>query len=346
METTPFVRTIRENSMTLKDLLLDRLTKRQVEAVTSSKRRLLVAAGAGSGKTEVMARRIAWWVAIENVSKNNIVAFTFTDRAAEEMKFRIRYWLEKITPAGEEVSLGGMYVGTIHGFCLAKIREYWPDDYHNYDILDEAARAALILRGFHGLLGLKGLQDAMRLGQYATLEVFTQAYDQLHEHNRFDVRLPPGDPPYELGAAESEWCKKAELLTDVGGTDEARAFALSAARYYAYLRCRRFLDFSTSQSEFIRRLRADGNRLAQLAEQRLCLVVDEVQDINPVQRELIGLLVGGSGRLTAVGDHRQSIYGFRGAKVEIIGELWEEFQAASDAEVLARVSGLSQGPMR
>lgn len=320
--------------MMIEDILLERLTKRQAKAVTSPKRRLLVAAGAGSGKTEVMARRIAWWIAVENIPKQDIVAFTFTERAAEEMKFRIRHWLEKITPAGEEVALGGMYVGTIHGFCLTKLREYWPDDYHNYDILDEGARAALILRGSFGLLGLKSLQNAMNLGQYATMETFMQAYDQLHEHNLFEVRLPPGDPPYELGETESEWCKKAKLLTDVGDTPEAQAFAVSAARYYAYLRCRRFLDFSTSQSEFIRRLRGDTDRVEQLAKQKLHLVVDEVQDINPVQRELIELLVGGSGRLTAVGDHRQSIYGFRGAKVEIIGGLWEEFNAASDAKVV------------
>lgn len=318
----------------LKDLLIERLTKNQSLAVTSPKRRVLVVAGAGSGKTEVMARRVAWWIGVENVLKNNIIAFTFTERAAEEMKFRIRHWLEKITPADQEVSLGGMYVGTIHGFCLAKTREYWPDDYHNYDILDEGARAALILRGFHGVLGLKALKDAVGLGQYATLEIFTQAYDQLHEHNRFTVKLPTGTPPYELGAAEREWCKEAKLLTDVGDIPAAVAFALSAARYYAYLRCRRFLDFSTSQSEFIRRLRADGNCLQQLSDQKLHLVVDEVQDINPVQRELIEHLVGASGRLTAVGDHRQSIYGFRGAKVEIIAELWEEFKADADAEVV------------
>jgi DNA helicase-2/ATP-dependent DNA helicase PcrA len=318
----------------LKETLLEKLTKKQEQAVISSKRRVLVVAGAGSGKTEVMARRIAWWVGVDNVPKRDIVAFTFTDRAAEEMKFRIRYWLEKIISSGDEVPLGGMYVGTIHGFCLAKIREFWPDDYHNYDILDEGARAALILRGFHGLLGLKALRDATGQGQYATLKDFTQAYDQLHEHNRFEVALPPGKPPYELGAEESEWCKKAKLVTNVGNTSESRAFALSAARYYAYLRCRRFLDFSTSQTEFIRRLRIDAARLEQLQEQKIHLVVDEVQDINPVQRELMNLLVGDSGRLTAVGDHRQSIYGFRGAKVEIIGEMWGEFKSAPDAEVI------------
>src|SRR5690606_6689936 len=142
------------------DLIIDGLTVAQKEAVRSRKRRVLVVAGAGSGKTEVMARRIAWWVGVEGVPKDRIVALTFTEKAAEEMKFRIRRWIQAVTPPGADVNLGGMYVGTIHGFCLAKLREYWPDVYHNYDILDEAARVALILRGFNGILGLRRLQSA------------------------------------------------------------------------------------------------------------------------------------------------------------------------------------------
>jgi DNA helicase-2/ATP-dependent DNA helicase PcrA len=323
----------------LKELLLEGLTPSQSDAVQSVKRKVLVVAGAGSGKTEVMARRIAWWTEIDKVAKNKIVAFTFTERAAEEMKFRIRAWLQRVADAGKEVSLGGMYIGTIHGFCLAKIREYWPDDYHNYDILDEGARASLVMRGFNGLLALKGLKDSLnvgqvKVGQYATMEMFLQAFDQLQEHMAFDIKLPAGDPPFELGAAEREWCNQAQLITNVGDTDQARAFAISAARYYAYLRCRRFLDFSTSQSELVRRLETDGARLQKLHEEETRLVVDEVQDINPVQRRLIGLLVGHGGSLTAVGDHRQSIYGFRGAKVEILGELWKTFASDKDSAVV------------
>lgn len=318
-------------------LLLKGLTEDQKEAVKFAERRLLVVAGAGSGKTEVMARRIAWWVGVEGVPKDGIIAFTFTERAAEEMKFRIRGWMQKITPAGEEVALGNMYVGTIHGYCIAKIREFWPDDYHNYDILDEAARSALILRGFNGVLALQALRAQMPKplsSQYGTLDAFTQAYDLLHEHNRFDVKLASEDPPIHLGEAEREWCKEAELQTNVGDGTTASAFARSVARYYAYLRCRRFLDFSTSQTEFIRRLSVDKARREQLASAGVHLVVDEVQDINPVQRQLIDLLTGRNGKLTMVGDHRQAIYGFRGAKVEIIGELWEEFKKASDADVV------------
>ncbi|MGB3971847.1 MAG: ATP-dependent DNA helicase [Limnochordia bacterium] len=316
--------------------ILDGLTKDQAAAVRSDKRRLLVVAGAGSGKTEVMARRIAWWVGVERVPKENIVAFTFTEKAAEEMKFRIRYWIGEVTPPGEDVNLGGMYVGTIHGFCLVKLREYWPDIYHNYDILDEAARYALILRGFNNILGMNGLRHALgeRVSQSETVVKFTLAYDQLHEHNRFYVEIPEGVPPYRLGSEEREWCKNARLIADVGDDETAQAFAKAAARYYAYLQCRRFLDFSTCQTEFLRNLTTDLERRRLLAEQKVHLVVDEVQDINPVQRDIMNDLVGDSGKLTAVGDHRQAIYGFRGAKVEIIGELWNEFNQAPDAQVI------------
>jgi DNA helicase-2/ATP-dependent DNA helicase PcrA len=260
----------------IRDVLLGGLTPDQKIAVESPKRRLLLVAGAGSGKTEVMARRIAWWVGVEQVPRDRIVAFTFTERAAEEMKFRIRGWLDRITREGEEVSLGNMYVGTIHGFCLAKIREFWPDHYHNYDILDEGGRAALILRGFNGILGLRALQGVLQRGQYATIDSFIQAYDQLHEHDCFEVKLASGDPPFRLGADEQEWCKKASLITDVGSSEDAQAFARSAARYYAYLRCRRFLDFSTSQTEFIRRLRDDPEKTKELHDRGIHLVVDEV----------------------------------------------------------------------
>lgn len=317
-----------------KALLLNGLTTAQAQAVKSAKRRVLIVAGAGSGKTEVMARRIAWWIGVEQVSKNQIVAFTFTDRAAEEMKFRIRSWIEKITPEGQDVSLGEMYIGTIHGFCLAKIREFWPDDYHNYDVMDEAARTALMLRGFNGLLGLRTLREALDQGQYATLDTFSLAYDQLHEHNCFSVELSKSDPPFRLGVEERDWCKDAKLLTDVGDTPAAKAFSDAAARYYAYIRCRRFLDFSTSQTEFLGRLVSDRARTKEIKQSEIHLVVDEIQDINPVQRQLIELLTASAGKLTAVGDHRQSIYGFRGAKVEIIAKLWEQFKEADDADVV------------
>lgn len=324
-----------------KSLLLEKLTPQQAEAVCSPKRHILVVAGAGSGKTEVMARRIAWWVAIDGVLKDQIVAFTFTERAAEEMKFRIRSWITKTTAAGNEASLGQMYIGTIHGYCLAKLREWWPDDYHNYDILDQAARTSLIQRGFNGVLGLAAFRAALsegktfKTGQYDTIEQFARTYDLLHEHDQFRVNLAADPIPIRLGKEEREWCKKAEMVTSIGTDNASKAFAVSAARYYAYIRCRRFLDFASSQTEFLQRLRSDSERMQrEVNEKNIHLVVDEVQDINPVQLELIRMLALDSGTLTAVGDHRQAIYGFRGAKVGIIAQLWKQFKSNDDGEVI------------
>ena len=119
-----------------------------------------------------------------------------------------------------------------------------------------------------------------------------------------------------------------------GLSEVAQAFALSAARYYGYLRCRRFLDFSTSQSELIRRLRSDPDTKSRLNTEHNHVVVDEFQDINPIQRKLIDMLAAKTGKMTAVGDHRQSIYGFRGAKVEILAEFWTQFKKAPDSDVI------------
>lgn len=318
----------------IKDRLLQGLTEDQKSAVCSEQRRVLVVAGAGSGKTEVMARRIAWWIGVEGVPKDRIVALTFMEKAAEEIKFRVRRWIGQISAPGEDVYLGGMYVGTIHGFCLERIRQYWPDQYHNFDILDEAARSALLLRSFNRVLGLHRLRSTLETSQSDTVAQFVTAYDQLHEHNQFEIALPDGPPPYRLGDEEREWCSRAHLLTDVGKEDPAQAFSMAAARYYAYLRCRRFLDFSTSQTEFLRNLERDPERRKSLAEGGIRVVVDEVQDINPVQRDILYSLVGTSGKLTAVGDHRQAIYGFRGAKVKIIGQLWRGFRSAEDSKVV------------
>ncbi|AEW03635.1 UvrD/REP helicase [Sulfobacillus acidophilus DSM 10332] len=318
----------------IKERLLAGLTEDQKVAVQSPKRRLLIVAGAGAGKTEVMARRIVWWITMNDVPKERTVALTFTEKAAGEMKFRIREKLKTIADPGDDVSLGGMYVGTIHGYCLAKLREYWPDIYHNYDILDEAARSALIFREFRGVLRLDKLQEALNTSQNETVKRFMTGYDQLNEHNLLDVALPDTVPPYRLGDDERAWCAEARLRTDVGDDAVSRAFAESAARYYAYLRCRRFLDFSTSQTEFLRNMARDPDPPHRLSEEPLHVVVDEAQDLNPVQQDIVERLIGSIGSLTVVGDHRQSIYGFRGAKVQIIADLWATFRRADDGETI------------
>jgi len=318
-------------------LLLADLNDEQAQAVSSGGRQLLVVAGAGSGKTEVMSRRVGWMVAVEGVAKEAIVAFTFTEAAASELKFRIRFLFEQLRVDGENASLGGMYVGTIHGFCLKALRELASDQYYIFDVLDDAGRISLITQGYHGVLGLNAFRTAaegagVATGQFASIELFLHGYDLLNEYDQLSV-VVPGSPPNDV-REEREWCLEAVCNTNVGDSELAEAFRNSAARYYAYLRARRFFDFSTVQSELMRKLREDGIFRDRFRGQWSHLVVDEVQDINPVQFALIQTLVGDGVHLTAVGDHRQAIYQFRGGRVDLMGQLAQQINEAEDGVIV------------
>lgn len=315
-----------------RDVLLADLNPEQEEAVRNDARRLLVVAGAGSGKTEVMARRVAWWVGVDEVPKDEIIAFTFTESAAEELKFRIRFWLEEIASPGEDTKLGEMYIGTIHGFCLKNLRNLAPDEFYMFDVVDDASRISVIEQGYHNVIGLKSFEDIVGLGKFRCIELFLRGYDLLNEYDRLNVSLPEDPVPIDV-SQEREWCSSARLNSDVGESMRARQFAESAARYYAYLKARRFLDFSTIQAEMTRRLRTDASFRERFSSLWNRLVVDEVQDINPVQYSLIQEIVGEDGHLTAVGDHRQAIYSFRGGRVELMGSLYEELESSEDGHV-------------
>lgn len=315
-----------------RQILLEDLNREQQEAVCNDARRMLVVAGAGSGKTEVMARRVAWWVGVDNVPKDEIIAFTFTESAAEELKFRIREWLEKITLPEEDAKLGEMYIGTIHGFCLKTLRNLAPDEFYMFDVVDDAGRMSLIEQGYNGVLGLRSFQSAAGLPKFRSLELFLRGYDLLNEYDLLDVTLPSDPPPRDV-SQDREWCSRAQLNIELGQSIKAQAFSVSAARYYAYLCARRFFDFSTVQIEMARRLSTDVSFRERFASSWSRLVVDEVQDINPIQYSLIREIVGNDGFLTAVGDHRQAIYSFRGGRVELMGQLYAELETSEDGHV-------------
>lgn len=315
-------------------LLLERLNDEQQSAVRATARRLFVVAGAGAGKTEVIARRIAWLVAIDGIPKANIVAFTFTERAAEEMKFRIRRHVASIAGTGRDATLGDMYVGTIHAFCLNKLRELAPNDFHNYDVLDDVGRLTLVQRTYGTHLALARLNSVTDdPGMYATISNFLRAYDILNEYGECKIDLSNGPMPSDV-TQDREWCKSARLTTHVGDGAAAVAFAESAARYYALLRCRRFLDFSSAQNELLRLLERNPGALYSMRDRTSCVVVDEVQDLNPVQKRILDLMVGSHSRLVAVGDHRQAIFGFRGGLVQIMGQMHQDIASSSDGETV------------
>src|SRR5262249_48817863 len=154
-----------------------------------------------------------------------------------------------------------MYVGTIHAYCLQQLRLLAPDIFHNYDVLDDGARTGLVERHWYGVLSGQPLETAFRdagltRGHFDALDRFLHAYDLLNEYHHLRAALASGPPPAP-GRAERDWCAEASLETVVGRGSASRAFAVTAGRYYALLRCRRFLDFSTAQAELLRLLESD-----------------------------------------------------------------------------------------
>ena len=119
-------------------------TPEQKKAMQHDTGHLRIIACAGSGKTEVISRRIARLIK-KGAKPSEIVAFTFTEKAADEMKSRIRYILDEECPS--KADFGDMYVGTIHSFCFHMLQDLVPK-YKNYDVLDPAKRVAYISKGY------------------------------------------------------------------------------------------------------------------------------------------------------------------------------------------------------
>ncbi|MEZ5519876.1 MAG: ATP-dependent DNA helicase [Dokdonella sp.] len=270
-------------------------TQAQQSAIDHTGGNLLIVACAGSGKTETISRRIARFVS-DGARKDSIVAFTFTEHAAAELKARIRRHLEDFVPM--EPSLGDMYVGTIHSFCLRLLKELSPE-FRNWEVMDEVRQAALISTNFTRWddsgrgLGLDRLRSETRTGTYwETVRRFTTTLSVMHQKG-----IRPED------------------LSDDRLSDSVRRYQI-----LAYDRPNYFVDFNRIIDQLIDRLRDDPAVLATVRSKFSNLVVDEYQDVDDRQEELIQLLTdcGRAVSVTAVGDDDQALYGFRGASVRNI----------------------------
>ena len=262
-----------------------RYTSDQFKAINHKEGNLQIIACAGSGKTDVVSRRIALLVK-DGVKPENILAFTFTEKAAEELKFRIRRHLEKLCPEHSEI--GEMYIGTIHSFCFELLKDFKPE-YKNFDVLDEHKRILF-------------------LSDYST-------YYRLRLHD-----LNKGNTGVDYGIVR-KFIRSVDVLRDemIGLADlPDDEFKESYNRYDSLLKEERLLDFSCMMSNVVDLLENDAGFYAKAREKFKFVVVDEYQDINPLQEKLINLICGESGNLCVVGDDDQSIYQWRGTNVDNI----------------------------
>ena len=266
------------------------LSPTQLQVVTSRDRHIQVIACAGSGKTESISRRVAALIA-EGVQSGEIVAFTFTDRAAMELKERITRRVSEIAGESAVGKLAQMYVGTIHGYCLRLLQDHIPQ-YGSYDVMDEHRHAALLFR-FRTEIGLTSLAP-------------------------------------RVWESVLEFARTADIISNEGIALEAvdaTSFGVMYRKYLAILDRLHLLTYARIVQCAVHALSDDATR-DRIAGPLKHLIVDEYQDINPSQDRLIKLLSSGGAHVCVVGDDDQAIYQWRGSNVTYIQEFAAHFKGA------------------
>jgi DNA helicase-2/ATP-dependent DNA helicase PcrA len=286
------------------DALLGGLNPEQLRAVTHGEGPLLVVAGAGTGKTQVITRRIAWLIATRRARPSEILGLTFTEKAAAEMQVRV----DQLVPYGYTDTM----IGTFHAFGDRLIREY-----------------ALEL----------GLPSDVRVLSRPEVVIFLREHLFAFD---LDEYRPLGDPTRFLGSLATLFsrCKDedvsptaylayARLLADRAAADPADAalaeesrrqaeLAGAYARYQELLAASGFIDFGDQVALALRLVRTSPAARAEIQARFRFVLVDEFQDTNRAQSELVSLVAEAHRNLTVVGDDDQSIYRFRGAAISNI----------------------------
>lgn len=249
------------------------LTLEQQEAISEIDRNLQIIACAGSGKTEVITRRIA--NILQNKSEikpENIVAFTFTEKAAESMKKRI----VKALNNDSDYDIEKMYIGTIHGFCYHLLNKY-TEQFQEYKILD-TVKSHLFVSRYANECGMADL----KLEPYPrNVNLFLQCIDKMIDD-------------YEN--AET-WTQEQRDVFD---------------KYINCLYSHGYIDFSLMTFETLRQIQTNPKVKSYLSQTKY-LVVDEYQDVNDLQERLISCIAETGANICVVGDDDQTIYQFRGS---------------------------------
>ena len=276
----------------MNSLQLDLLNTEQRAAVTSDAQHLLVLAGAGSGKTRVLTHRIGWLVAAGLASPYSVLAVTFTNKAAREMKGRIEELLE--TPSH------GLWVGTFHGLAHRLLKAHWQQANlpQNFTVMDS--------------------DDQLRLVKRIMADL-----------NITDDRVQPKQVQWFINGQKDEG-RRAEYVQTQGDWYQETLKDLYS-RYEELCQQSGLVDFGELLLRAHELWLNQPDVLTHYQDRFTHVLVDEFQDINEIQYAWLRVLVGEKLSLTIVGDDDQSIYGWRGAKVENI----QNFSAVQrDAEVV------------
>jgi DNA helicase-2/ATP-dependent DNA helicase PcrA len=271
----------------------DSLNPAQREAVTHGPEPLLVIAGAGSGKTRVLTHRIAWMIIQHGVEPRHILAVTFTNKAAGEMKERV---LTLLADRGDGIQ--GLWIGTFHSVCARILRQIA----ERFDY----PRSFTIYDGDDTLQLLKQVMDAMSWS--------------VGSLDAYGLRGRISDAKSRLLSPEQY------AALNHGHVEDAVAEAYR--RYQSTLRTNRAFDFDDLLMQTVVKLREDEALLASFRRKFRHVLVDEYQDTNHAQYQFVKLLTEEHRSITVVGDDDQSIYGWRGADIRNILSFEDDFPEA------------------
>ena len=273
------------------DELLKNLNEEQIKPVCDTEGAVLVLAGAGSGKTRVLTSRIAYILREEKASLSEILAITFTNKAAGEMKERLQRMLGD--GAGES-----KWICTIHSMCVKILRQFADKAgiKSNFSIYSETERSNVIKKAF------------------AELD--------------FDDEKLLKSAKYHIGNAKMLGLDPDHYGKKFSGERGMEDIVVIYEKYDNHLRANNALDFDDLLLETLRLLKRDKETLEYLSDKFRYVLVDEFQDTNAVQYNIIKLLASKHGNLFAVGDDDQSIYGWRGAEIENILKFDKDFPDA------------------
>ena len=289
--------------------IVEELNEAQAQAVTHGDGPQLIVAGAGTGKTMVITRRVAWLVSEGRAQPDQILALTFTDKAAGEMEDRI----DKLMPLGYV----DLWVMTFHSFCQRILQDYGlqyglPNDFRLLNEID----AYLMVRQNFDRFDLDYYRPAGNPTKFVQglLSHFSRAKDEVITPDEY------------LKFAEGVVMNKDN--TAATGAEEGTRLQELANAYHTYQQLlleRGVMDFGDLNMHAIKMLHDRPTILKELQERFKYIVVDEFQDTNMAQYELVKLLAGEQANLTVVGDDDQSIYKFRGASISNILQFKDDY---------------------
>jgi DNA helicase-2/ATP-dependent DNA helicase PcrA len=303
------------------------LTTEQREAILHSSGPLLIIAGPGSGKTEVITWRVAHLVQAGQVAPEQVLVTTFTNKAALELKDRIQ---QKLPEAPVET----MQIGTLHSFCADLLRRYPSDSPfpHGFHILDQHGQFLFVYTR-RKALGLDALVKGRPADFFSNvLGLFNLATEELVDPERLGEwcaarRAEAEARATELAGGRSK-TKAEKAAAEFERWGEQQVVITAYQRYAELLRERGLADFAFLQRHACDLLAGHAEIVAELQARYRAILVDEYQDTDAIQERLLGLLAGDGTGLTVVGDDDQSIYHFRGATVRNLLDFHKRYPGA------------------